>query len=251
MPKAFLLAAGLGTRMRPLTNEIPKCLLPIGGKPLLQIWLDLLGKHRVNEVVINTHWHYEKVEEFINSEQNAVDSRKEYRGIKRKWPEVRLFFEPDLLGSGGTLLANKDWVGDGQPFYILYSDNLTNVDLTKLYAFHRNHTMPCTLGVFSVASPSQCGIADVNEEGVVTDFVEKPIMPKSDLAAAGIYVADNQIFDYFPQGQESLSSLDLGFHVLPKLVGRMMAYPIEEFLMDIGTIDSYEKAQALWKELKP
>jgi len=71
MPKAFLLAAGLGTRMRPLTNEIPKCLLPIGGKPLLQIWLEHLGKNRVNEVLINTHWHHEKVEAFVKQRVNG------------------------------------------------------------------------------------------------------------------------------------------------------------------------------------
>ena len=109
MPKAFLLAAGLGTRLRPLTNEIPKCLLPIGGKPLLQIWLEHLGKHRVNEVLINTHWHHEKVEEFLS--------------------------------------APEEWT--------LYST----------------------------------GQADY------TDLIEKPKNPRADLAAAGIYVADKQIFN--------------------------------------------------------
>jgi len=64
--KAFLLSAGLGTRLRPLTNEIPKCLLPVGGKPLLEIWLELLGQNGVDQVFINTHWHHEKVESFVN-----------------------------------------------------------------------------------------------------------------------------------------------------------------------------------------
>jgi len=142
-------------------------------------------------------------------------------------------------------------VADGQPFFILYGDNLTNVDLRKLYRFHLEHGMPFTLGVFRTPTPKECGIAEVNEDGVVIDFIEKPNNPKTDLAAAGIYVADKDIFNYFPQEQKSLKPLDLGFYVLPKLGRRMMAYPIEEFLMDIGTINSYERAQELWKEVKP
>jgi len=67
MLKAFLLAAGIGKRLRPLTNDIPKCLLPIGGKSLLQIWLEHLRQHGIDEVLINTHWHHEKVEEFIST----------------------------------------------------------------------------------------------------------------------------------------------------------------------------------------
>jgi mannose-1-phosphate guanylyltransferase len=242
MLKAFLLSAGLGTRLRPLTNEIPKCLLPIGSKPLLQIWLELLAQHGVDEVLINTHWRHEKVKDFINRNQN-VD-------IKRKWPKVHLFYEADLLGSAGTLLANKNWVADGQPFFILYGDNLTNVDLTKIYDFHSGHNFPFTLGVFRAPAPSECGIAEVNEDGVITNFVEKPKKFSSDLAAAGVYVADSQIFDYFPKEDIGLRPLDLGYHVVPRLAGKMVAYPIEEFLMDIGTVDSYERALAIWRKMK-
>ena len=234
MLKAFLLAAGIGTRLRPLTNDIPKCLLPIGGKPLLQIWLEHLCKHGIDEVLISTHWHHEKVEEFL----------------KRccEYPlNVLTFHEPELLGSAGTLLANKDWVAEGQPFFILYGDNLTNVNLSEMLAFHRQHGMPFTLGVFKTKTPSQCGIAEVGEDGAVRSFVEKPENPKSNLAAAGVYVADRKIYDFFPQEGGSLKPLDLGFHVLPNLVGRMKAYFID-FLMDIGTPESYEKAQNAWRK---
>ena len=144
--KAFLLAAGVGTRLRPLTDEIPKCLLPIGGKPLLQIWLELLGRHGVSEVLVNTHWHAGKVEAFLSSdyanyaEENGLTQRRkgakgfedctdDEGGKEREWPEVRVFFEEELLGSAGTLWENREWVGDGEPFFILYGDNLTNVDL--------------------------------------------------------------------------------------------------------------------------
>lgn len=234
--KAFLLAAGLGTRLRPLTDEIPKCLLNIGDKSLLQIWLENLTQHEIDEVLINTHWHHEKVEAFLEN----------WRSNRLR---VKSFYEQSLLGSAGTLLANKDWVADRQPYFILYGDNLTNVDLTKIYAFHCQHGLPFTLGVFKAEEPSRCGIAEVNQEDVVIDFVEKPENPKSDLAAAGIYVADSRIFDFFPPNPESIRPLDLGFHVIPRLVGKMKVYYIEEFLMDIGTPESYERAQKIYPQM--
>ena len=238
--KAFLLTAGLGTRLRPLTNDLPKCLLPICEKPLLQIWLDLLGLYGVDEVLVNTHWQHDKVERYF------LEGEKIRKENGRKWPRVRLFYEKELLGSAGTLLANKDWVADGQPFFILYGDNLTNVDLTKMYAFHQKHEFPFTLGVFKTPVPSQCGIAEVGDEDVVVNFVEKPESPKSDLAAAGVYMTDNRIFEYYPQNPETIRPLDLGFHVIPNLAKRMKAYHIEEFLMDIGSLESYERAQLEW-----
>jgi mannose-1-phosphate guanylyltransferase len=256
--KAFLLSAGLGTRLRPLTSTMPKCLLPIGDKPLLEVWLEHLYKHGIDEVLINTHWHSDKVEEFINSRKKAdvrserraaLDATDAYQEAKPKgetWPEVRLFHEADLLGSAGMLLANKSWVADGQPFFILYGDNLTDVNLTEMYAFHRGHGLAFTLGVFRTETPEACGIAEVSEGQMVTGFVEKPKTPTSDLAAAGIYVADHRMFDFLPAGQESLRPLDLAYHVIPNLVGHMKAYFIEDYLIDIGTPESYERAKSEW-----
>ncbi|HAY20921.1 MAG TPA: nucleotidyl transferase [Desulfobacterales bacterium] len=235
--KAFVLAAGLGTRLRPLTEQVPKCLLPIGGIPLLQIWLEHLARQGVGEVLVNTHWRHEKVQEFLET----------WGGNQQVAP----FYEPRLLGSAGTILANRHWVEDGSPFLIIYGDNLTNVDLRKMLAFHRSHGLPFTLGVFRSKIPKQCGIAAVEADGLVTGFVEKPQEPRSDLAAAGVYVADRRIFDFFPEVGPDWQNgpavpLDLGFHVIPRLVGRMKAYLIKEFLMDIGTLGQYDEARAAW-----
>ena len=212
---------------------------------------------------MNTHWFAEKVEEFLNGltqrrkGAEEVGSRKEELGIGKEekgergseWPRVRVFYEEALLGSGGTLWANREWVDDGEPFFVLYGDNLTNVDLGKMWEFHGSHGLPFTLGVFKAENPSACGIAEVDGDGVVTGFVEKPGEPKSDLAAAGVYVADWRIFDFFPEDAGSRMPLDLGFDVIPRLVGRMKAYVIDEFLMDIGTADSYEKAQEIYPQI--
>jgi len=121
-----------------------------------------------------------------------------------------------------------------------------------MLAFHQEHGLPFTLGVFKAENPTQCGIAEIDADGLVTGFIEKPQEPKSDLAAAGVYIADDRIFNFFPENEaqapENLRSpLDLGFHILPRLVGNMKAYLIEEFLMDIGTPQQYEKAQSLWR----
>ena len=263
--KSFLLSAGLGTRLRPITNTIPKCLLPINGKPLLQIWLELLIQHGVDQVLLNTHWLADKVEAFVEQganncslsvngewrrigekDQKAIEKDIRLEDDRDKWPKIRLFYEKELLGSAGTLLANREWVADGQPFFILYGDNLTNVDLGKMHEFHCSHDLPFTLGVFKTTTPKRCGIVETDDSGVVIDFVEKPDNPKSDLAAAGVYMTDSRIFDYYPPDLNKISGLDLGFDVIPNLVGKIKAYQIKEFLIDIGTSESYENAQKEW-----
>ncbi len=164
--KAFLLAAGLGSRLRPITDDIPKCLLPIAGKPLLQIWLELMGRHGVGQVSVNTHWLHKQVEQYVEELEGCRANIS-----KKPWPVVRLCYEKELLGSAGTLLANRSWLDDKQPFFILYGDNLTNVDLKKIYDFHCQHDYPFTLGVFEAKEPNKCGIAEVDQNGVVVDFV--------------------------------------------------------------------------------
>ncbi|SPD76424.1 Nucleotidyl transferase family enzyme [uncultured Desulfobacterium sp.] len=236
MLKAFILAAGLGTRLKPITDNIPKCLLPFGNKPLLQVTLELLDQHGVDEVLVNSHAHYDSVKSFLDT-------------LNLKKPHITCVYEHELLGSAGTLMANRDWIEDQQPFLILYGDNLTNVNLSAMYSFHVTHGLPFTLGTFKTNAPNCCGIAEVGADGVVESFEEKPRHPKSDLAAAGIYVTDRRIFDFFPQEAKLLKPLDLGFHIIPNLVGKMKSYFISDFLMDIGTPESYQAAQMAYAEI--
>lgn len=227
--KAALLIAGLGTRLRPLTNSTPKCLLPIQGVPLLLIWFEKLLAAGVTEVLINTHWLAGQVVEFV--------TRSTPSGLK-----VTTFYEPTLLGSAGTLAANREFF-DAEPFFIIYGDNLSDVDLADLYAAHMRHRPLLTLGTFAAEFPERCGIAEINDQGVIEGFVEKPHAPRSNRAAAGIYVAEPAVFDYFPEWSQS-SQLDLGFDVIPKLVGKMRNYPINQ-LIDIGTPENYRRANSV------
>ncbi len=230
--KAFLLAAGFGTRLRPITDTIPKCLVPIKGHPLLAWWLQLLQKHGVTEVLINTHYLPEPVRSFIKT-YNA----------KQTGLTVFEAYEPELLGSGGTIRANRDFVKGEKDFLICYADNLTDADLTSFRRLHEMRGSLLTMALFHTNVPEQCGIAELNAEGRIVEFVEKPKRPKTDLANAGMYIADGRIFDYL---EPDKTPLDFGKDVLPKLVGQMYGWNTEGYLIDIGTMENYKRANEEW-----
>jgi mannose-1-phosphate guanylyltransferase len=229
--KAFLLAGGLGTRLRPLTDNTPKCLLPVQGTPMLRIWFGLCREYGIDEVLINLHAHSDIVRAFIKQNSDGL--------------KVRLFEEPSLLGSAGTILANRDWITKEKVFWIFYADVLTTTNFDRMLAFHNSKEQLATIGVYEVADPSRCGIVQVDHTGIVLDFVEKPKAPKGNLAFSGLMLATPAFLALVP----NTSPVDLGFHVLPRLVGRMAAYQIKEFLIDMGTLETYRKAQESWRGL--
>jgi mannose-1-phosphate guanylyltransferase len=229
--KAFLLAAGKGSRLQPITEHMPKCLVPINGKPILQIWLELCARYEIEEVLINLYHFPDLVRNFIHSSTWNL--------------KINLVHEEKLLGSGGTVLANKEFVKNEERFFIFYADNLTNVNLMQMTNFDNMHRSPLTMGLFRTDSPETCGIAEVNENSLIIGFEEKPKKPKSNLANAGIYLAKKEIWDYFPHQE----FIDFGFDILPRLVGKMYGYEMRDYLMDIGTIENYNKAQETWKEI--
>lgn len=229
--KAFLLAAGLGTRLRPLTDSTPKCLLPIRGVPLLAIWLDLCHRHGIDEVLINTHCHGESIRNYLTAHRNGV--------------KTSVIDEPVLLGSAGTIHANRNWVASESCFWVIYADVLTTADLGRMTQFHLKHPGIATLGAYEVPDPERCGIMDVNHEGLIQSFIEKPKCPRSRLAFAGIMIANAGLFDSIPRAVPA----DLGFDILPRLAGEMFAYPISNYLLDIGTLENYELAQRTWPGL--
>lgn len=240
--KAFLLAAGLGTRLHPLTEKIPKCLVPINGKPLLQIWLELCRRHGITKVLINTHHLADKINDFITEYETKAESL-----------SVKLTYEVALLGSAGTLSVNQEFVKGERQFFILYADNLTNANLTELRRVHQSHGDLFTMGLFKTDAPTYCGIAELDRNGKIVSFEEKPKNPKTNFAAAGVYVASPGIFEFFPnkEGKNINGPLDLGFHILPKLTGHMYGYLINEYLLDIGDMKSYQKAQKEWPSISP
>lgn len=229
--KAFLLAAGLGTRLHPLTLNKPKCLVPIAGESLLEIWLKLLRKYGITEVLVNVHDHAAQVRDVVD--------RSVYKNA------VTISEEPFLLGSAGTLRANRDWVKSESLFWIFYADVLTNVRLDRMLEFHKEHSGAATLGVYEAECPERCGIAAIDERNCIVDFVEKPAQPRSRLAFSGLMIGTPALLEVLPDWIPA----DLGYHVLPRLVGHMFAYPIREFLIDVGTPENYTIAQQNWPGL--
>ena len=217
--KAFLMAAGHGTRLRPLTNNTPKCLVKVAGKSMLQYWIDLFEKHGVTEVLINLNHFPKQVKQYIN--ENITDIK------------FNLVYEDTLLGSLGTLIKNSSFVKGEKEFFIFYSDNLTNVNITDMLNFHRSFSNPFTMGLFRSNDPKSCGIAELNSNYTIIDFVEKPENPKSDLANAGVYIMSPFLLDNIKLDPNKL--YDIGYNLLPKLVDNMNGYEINEFLLDMGT----------------
>jgi len=228
--KAFLLAAGHGTRLRPHTDSIPKCLLPIQGVPMLEIWLALCRQHGISEILVNTHAHAGAVVEFLGKWKDGI--------------RVRLVEEPELFGSAGTLWANRKWVESEDKFWVFYADVLTCTDLSRMLRFH-TPSDAATIGVYLVPDPARCGIVELNENGVVTSFVEKPTNPRTNLAFAGIMIATQQLLGAIPEKPGA----DIAFDVLPRLTGKTHAYRITDYLLDIGTQENYEQAQKTWPGL--
>jgi mannose-1-phosphate guanylyltransferase len=229
--KAFLLAAGNGTRLRPLTDSVPKCLLPIRGVPLLEIWLNNCKAAGITEVLVNTHAHHGVIRQFAAKQKTGV--------------RMCIAEEPELLGSAGTLAENRDFVVGEELFLILYADVLTNLDLSRMLAFHRQKHLAATLGIYQVPDPTRCGIVTMDENAVILDFAEKPTHPASNWAFAGVMVAGPELFDFLP----AQCPADLGFDVLPRMVGKMAGYKSSEYLLDIGTTSNYRQAQQSWPGL--
>ena len=229
--KAFILAAGSGTRLRPITDTTPKCLLPIRGVPLLKIWLENCVTAGITEVLVNVHSHAGQIRNFATQQRDAL--------------RVCIAEEHQLLGSAGTLAENRGFVAGEEAFFVLYGDVLTNVSLADMIAFHRQKNQLATLGIHPAPDPTQCGIVTAGQDGIVTDFVEKPARSNSNWAFSGVMIASPKILECVPGQRPS----DIGFHLLPRLIGRMAAYQISAYLLDIGTLSSYKAAQSSWPGL--
>lgn len=226
--KAFLLAAGKGTRLKPITDDTPKCLAPILGQPLLSIWLDKLYHAGIREVLVNIHHHYSKVKKHLAESHIPL--------------KIHTVYEKELLGSAGTIFTNHWFIRDNQNFLVIYADNLTSLDLKKIVSYHESHECFFTMGVVPTSNPGSKGIVCLDKSNIIISFEEKPATPKSNLSNAGIYVSTPELIDYIDFGKDR----DLGYHVLPKLVGNMKAFIFNDYFRDIGTPADFLLAQEEW-----
>lgn len=226
--KALLLAAGFGTRLRPLTDSIPKCLVPIHGKPLLAYWLDLLLPNGISRAIINTHYMAAQVEKF---------------SAQSRWrDQITLVYEPELLGTGGTILANRQHFTDGA-FLVAHADNLARFDVKAFIARHqtRPSAAAITMMTFDTDTPQTCGIVEENAAGLVTAFHEKKPKPPGRRANAAVYIFE-------PEVVETLAALglerpDISLDLIPRFMGRIATWHNADYLRDIGTPESLAMAE--------
>ena len=226
--KALLLAAGLGTRLRPITDNVPKCLVPIHGKPLLEYWLDMLLPNGIERVLINTHYLPHAVRAFVAGS---------------RWRDsIDMVHEEILLGTGGTVLKNRNFL-DGGPFMVVHADNLTRFDVKAFIGAHANRPagVDITMMTFDTDMPQTCGIVELDERGVVIRFHEKVANPPSNHANAAVYIFEPSVIDFLASlGREVI---DISTEVLPRYLGRMQAFHNSDYHRDIGTPESLALAE--------
>jgi mannose-1-phosphate guanylyltransferase len=232
--RAILLAAGLGTRLHPLTNTIPKCLVPIKGKPLLEIWLENLTKSGVETFLINTHYLPEQVLQFIRSSPYQK--------------QVTLVHEPLLLGTAGTLIANLDFF-HGEDGLLIHADNYCTADLHAFVQAHLARPAECvlTMMTFQTDKPSSCGIVELDEYGVVIGFHEKVATPPGNLANGAVYILSAALLQRMTNNLHTAK--DFSTEVLSQLVGQIYTYETSGVFLDVGTPENYAKANILESHL--
>lgn len=227
--KALLLAAGFGTRLRPITDHVPKCLVPIQGKPLLGYWLDLLLNNGVERILVNTHYLPDAVRRFV-ADSSWSDS-------------IDLAHEEALLGTGGTILLNRKFFS-GEPFIVAHADNLTRFDASAFIGAHRNRPdgVEITMMTFDTDAPQTCGIVEQDERGIVLRFHEKSASPPGRRANAAVYIFEPSVLDFL--GSLDKKEIDLSLEVLPHYLGRMQCFHNSDYHRDIGNTESLRLAQS-------
>jgi mannose-1-phosphate guanylyltransferase len=213
----MVLAAGLGTRLRPLTYEITKPMVPVLDRPVMEHIVELLSRHSFDQVIANLHYFPETIREYFGE-------------------RISYHYEQELLGTAGGVRACAEFFGD-QPFLVISGDALTDIDLGALAARHAQAGGIATLAVKRVADTSEYGVVLHDRDGRVTGFQEKPRPEEalSDLGNCGIYMFDPTIFDYFPERPFA----DWAKDVFPTLLENDVPFyihEVREYWNDVGSL---------------
>lgn len=224
--RAMVMAAGLGTRLKPLTLEVPKPMVPVANRPIMEHILGLLARHELGEVIANLHW-------FPDTIRGRFGDGAEL-GI-----ELTYSYEEQLLGTAGGVRNVREFFGT-EPFCVMAADALTDIDLGALARAHRESDWIATLAVKRVANVSEFGVIVTGSDGRVQGFQEKPDPAEalSDLANCMIYVLEPQVFDHFPDKQE----VDFALDVFPALLEHDVPFGVhvaDAYWNDVGSLSEY------------
>ena len=235
--RCLLLAAGLGTRLKPLTNDRPKCLVEVGGRPIIKWWIDYLERINCEKVIVNTHYHANRVSNYLkNLDKNRMKITEKY--------------EEDLLGTAGSLIAYASFF-KGCTGMLIHADNATDIDLNELIEAHTQRPKRCllTMLTFDTNEPDKCGIVEIDSEGVVIDFHEKVEDPPGNKANGAVYIFEEELLKIIKEWETKPQ--DFSTDVLPRLIGRIYTHHTNKPFIDIGTPESLNKARQVWNSSKP
>lgn len=230
--KALVLAAGMGTRLGPLTRNVPKPMLPVGGRPLLEHIIEMLQACGITDIALNLH--------------HKPDVILSHFGSGEMWGvRLRYSYESSLLGSAGTALRQLAWVYP-ESFMVYYGDVYTDANLSELIDRHTSAEAAATIAVHQVDDPTRCGIVEFDKSGRVRRFVEKPPADQvfSNWANSGIYVLNPEVLRYVTDIPS-----DFGNDIFPRLLDaglHIQVHPLTGTLIDIGTPENLQAVQRLF-----
>ena len=224
--QALLLVGGKGTRLRPLTNRIPKPMVPILGRPLLERTLEMLKEHRVDDIVLSTCYKPECISAYFGNGSKL--------GMN-----MRYVCEESPLGTGGAIKNAGRAFGD--PFFVLNADILSTIDYSGMMRFHRQKKADVTIAVTQVENPSAYGVIEYDSNDYATSFREKPKTVSSHLINAGVYIFEPYVLSEIPSGRP----VSIEREIFPKILkdgGKIVVYQGCGYWMDIGTPAKYMQA---------
>ena len=231
--RALLLSAGYGTRLKPLTDNIPKCLVNIKGKPMLEHWLSKLEDIDCEKVLINTHYLHHKVNDYLSKrEMKKMTIKKEY--------------EKELRGTAGTLIHNHEFF-KGSKIIMIHVDNMTNFEIRDLIEADEERSKDClfTMLTFKTNCPEKCGTIIRDNQMILREFHEKSSNPPSNIANAAIYAFD---YDFLERLISDLPEAnDFSLEVIPFYLGKIQTYHTDKHFIDIGTFENLKIARERYK----
>ncbi len=224
--KAMVLAAGVGSRLDPLTSQLPKPLVPVANQPVMEHILKLLKSNGIEDVVSNLHYLPDKIRNHFG-DGSKLGMNLDFR------------FEPELSGDAGGVRACREYFGN-ETFIVLMGDLLTDADLSRVIAEHKRKKAIATIGIKQVEDVSQFGVIVTDDNGFITGFQEKPAVEEalSNFASTGIYVLEPEVFDLMPKD----GSYGFGRQLFPKLLEEklpLLAVDLATYWSDVGTIHQY------------
>lgn len=224
----MLLAAGRGTRLRPLTDSLPKCLVEINGRPLLDYWIELLSKGGIVDILINLHYLPDKVRGYVGRCRYPV--------------RITTVYEEKLLGTGGTLLKNRIFFGD-EPAMLVHADNLSSFDVPAFVERYEKRAkgIEITMMTFYTTEPEACGVVELDDRGIVSAFHEKVKNPPGNLANGAVYIVSPAVVKFLA-GMEK-EAIDFSVEVLPHFLGRINTFHNRTYHRDIGTPEGLAAAR--------